>query len=252
MFDELKKSVQSVLYERISSPLSGAFFLSWIVWNWKLIYYITVGDDILNVKERIAFIDANFINIQNNLVYPFASAVVLIVLYPLFSTKAYEAWISYKTWQRNIKNEAEKKRLLTYEQSYNLRLKLKNQEEEFEKIILEKDELNKSLRKRLDEYETEYSQEMGAIDDMEKEAENRIELHKLWKNEFEKFSKLPFFGSFPKLGNIINKGINISQIDDTLSAYAISNDFIIRSDKNPSIYEWTEKGKYFMKLYLNK
>lgn len=41
MFDELKKSISAILYERTTSPLFGSFILSWTVWNWK-IFYITL------------------------------------------------------------------------------------------------------------------------------------------------------------------------------------------------------------------
>ncbi|MCP4460990.1 MAG: hypothetical protein GY816_23665 [Cytophagales bacterium] len=38
IFDETRKSINSALYERVSSPLYGTLIISWLVWNWEIVY----------------------------------------------------------------------------------------------------------------------------------------------------------------------------------------------------------------------
>jgi len=125
MLNDFRKSIQSVLYERVRSPFSGAFFFSWIVWNWKLIFYLIFSNVLIN--DRIKFVDENYINIYNNLIYPFASTVFLIVVYPFITTAGYWVWLKFKTWQIKIRNDIEKNQLLTLEQSITLRMQIRNQ-----------------------------------------------------------------------------------------------------------------------------
>ncbi len=54
MIEDFKKSIQAVFYERISSPLSGAFCLSWVAWNWKLLYTLFFGNGCLSTKEKFS------------------------------------------------------------------------------------------------------------------------------------------------------------------------------------------------------
>lgn len=125
--DETKKSIQSILYERISSPLSGALFFSWFAWNWKIPYILLFNKSDLTIKERLIFIQEH-INICDGLLYPIISAIAIITVYPLLTTGALFIWMKYKKWQNDIKNIIENSKLLTIEQSNRLRMEIKNQE----------------------------------------------------------------------------------------------------------------------------
>lgn len=252
MFDEIKKSIQSILYERIASPLSGAFAITWTVWNWKLVYYLVFGDEQLNIKERFNFIDTHFININTNLIYPFASAVVLVVFYPILTTWAYEIMLRYKTWQRDIKNRIEKNVLLTAEQSYKLRLSIKKQEEEFERLFTEKDETIKALSARLKEIDSAYYEEQGNIEETERIIEKRIENQKRWDLEYEQFSKTKIFNNFDGLIDRISRGTDINNLNMDIVTYGTIHKLIKRVKGLMNVYDWTDKGEYFAGLRLNE
>ena len=96
MTTEFRKSIQAVLYERIHSPFSGAFFFSWVAWNWKLLYFLIFSAD--PIAARFEFIEANYINLNNNLIYPFLTTIFLITLFPFITTSAYWIWLKFKTW----------------------------------------------------------------------------------------------------------------------------------------------------------
>ena len=40
MIDELWKSIKATLYDRASSPLLGAFAVSWFVWNYRMVVVV--------------------------------------------------------------------------------------------------------------------------------------------------------------------------------------------------------------------
>lgn len=54
MIEDITNSVKAELYGRAVSPLFGAFFLSWAVWNWK--FWLVVFSS-MEVSEKIDFID---------------------------------------------------------------------------------------------------------------------------------------------------------------------------------------------------
>ena len=85
MIDDIKKSISATLYERTTSPLFGAFFFSWVVWNWKIIIalFFTTSKELKVTKFE--YIDSNLLNLFEGLIYPAISTVLILTLY---------AWIS--------------------------------------------------------------------------------------------------------------------------------------------------------------
>jgi len=241
MLNDFRKSIQSVLYERVRSPFSGAFFFSWIVWNWKLLYYLLFAG--VPITGRIEFVEANYINLYNNLIYPFASTVFLIVLYPFITTAGYWVWLKFKTWQINIRNDIEKNQLLTLEQSITLRMQIKNQEAEFDNMLRKKDEEILLLKKQLEEYTMPENQENVTTNKTAKDA---------YLNEFLNFQKSNFYDSFHVVIHAIMSRNTLSEpaIDPTATAYFESND-IIKRDKG-LLYLFTEKGLKFVKYFLDQ
>lgn len=105
MFNELTNAIKAQLYEKAISPLSGAFILSWAVWNYRFILVLVSS---LTYPEKISYIDNLPISQQTflyGLFFPFLSASVLIVLYPYLAKFFYE--VSRK-WQKELKEVQQK------------------------------------------------------------------------------------------------------------------------------------------------
>lgn len=67
---------------RVSSKLGGTFLLSWILFNWELIYYFFATIDsgsikILRIKEYLIFTDV--------FCYPLGIAFLYVIFYPIFA-----------------------------------------------------------------------------------------------------------------------------------------------------------------------
>jgi hypothetical protein len=65
MLDDLRKSVNSTLYERASSPLYGTFILSWLICNWRIIYLtIFVRAEDLKGLTKLGYIEKYLISVE--------------------------------------------------------------------------------------------------------------------------------------------------------------------------------------------
>lgn len=107
MLDDITTTIKAQLYDRVTSPLSGAFAISWAIWNWKFIV-ILFSD--LNAIEKLRFISLNIFNSQsaaifNGFLYPLATAIALIYIYPHPAKILYRVSQNYK---KDLKAEQQK------------------------------------------------------------------------------------------------------------------------------------------------
>jgi hypothetical protein len=139
MFDELKKSISASLYERTTSPFYGTLFVSWSVWNWKIIYLtLFISEKEIIGKTKIEYILENYYDNYTLYWFPLISTIILITIIPLVSNGAYWLSLIYLDWKKRKKNEIEKKQLLSIEQSIDLREQISNQEIKFTKLVEDK------------------------------------------------------------------------------------------------------------------
>jgi len=261
MITEFRKSIQSVLYERITSPLSGALFFSWIIWNWKILVYLFFDNSQINPDLKIDFIINNYLNLSTSFLYPVGSAILLIAVYPLFSTGALKIWLKYKNWQRRIKNEEENKQLLSKDDSYALRREILAKEDEFDKIFKKKDDEIKSLEgvvksqeneiKNLSENKTKL-EELNVVTVGKKSNLNDPNMKIVnWDNDYEKFiQKSKLLNIFPDvIMSINNKGKLPQDISDDARQYYLM-DSVIGYNESTARYYFTNKGKHYVKQYL--
>ncbi len=267
MISEVRKSVQSILYERINSPLSGAFFLSWIVWNWKPVYYLIFADSV-SIITRIEYVEKNYHSYGNLIIYPILSTIFLIGVYPFVSTYAYKIWLWFKTWQNKIKNDMEKNTLLTVEQSFELRAELLNQERHYDEIIRNKeDEINNlmdekkiieddlmQVREEFKNYKTEkIAKKLGEEISAKKKSDPNINLGKTKRDkEYDEFkNNKQMFGLFQKVIESINgAGVLTRSLKAIDVAFFTSNDIVTKS--TGLNHSFTEKGNYFVKKFLKE
>lgn len=139
MLDDFRKSVNAQLYERVRSPLYGTFALSWLVWNWKFIYYLFTADGSIPAENRVAAISEYYVGWWPNLLGPVLTTAFLLVCVEWVANHVYRLHLYYKQIRVNAKAKASDKELMTLEQAARLRMQLRATEESFERIIREKD-----------------------------------------------------------------------------------------------------------------
>lgn len=76
------KEIIEAFAARIKSPVFGYFFLSWVAFNWRPLFYLIMSDVI--VDERFVYFD-KYTNIYSLILFPFLSAIVIAIFYPWFN-----------------------------------------------------------------------------------------------------------------------------------------------------------------------
>jgi len=243
MLDHLK-SIKFILQERITSPLSGALFLSWFVWNWKLLFTLLFPDSSFSLSDRIAVVQFHYLNVNNNLLYPILSALFLILIYPFATTGALWVTLWFRRLQRDLRNKIEQTQLLSLEQSIALRLNVKNQQERFDRLLKDKDDEIALLRSQIKNEPTQPPS-----------STPQSPHHPEWDGEFNDFiSKQNLANLFSQfLIERIPRGLPIAreEVSTHLMAYFISHDIVTRHPNSAELFEFTEKGKYFARRYTD-
>lgn len=161
MINEMKKSFKAILYERVTSPLSGILILAWLIFNWKACLVLALGDD--SIYKRIIFVQANYVNIYDNIYYPAFYSIVFILIYPWITLGPFYIWQRSNYIKSKIKNNFELQTPLTIEKSIELRKEMRQKEIEFTEMMSSKNtkqiELEAEilrLEKQLQESENKY------------------------------------------------------------------------------------------------
>ncbi len=147
MFEDVSKSIKSTLYDRISSPLFGAFLMSWGLWNYKFILILMSN---LPAMEKIAYIEvvlySGFDLLLVGFVYPFLSSAVFIVIYPIPAKHFFRYWHSQQKHLKRIKQKIEDDTPLTLEESREIRRDVFRLEAEYGADISRRIDENERLK----------------------------------------------------------------------------------------------------------
>lgn len=123
MLDEIFQSAKQSLLERLSSPLLGAFVLSWCAWNWKFLVILFSDASVSGtfaLVDQIAFPDYSAVLLRG-LLFPLASACVYIFLYPYPARFIYEFSLRRQREINQTKQRIADETPLTLEESRRLR-----------------------------------------------------------------------------------------------------------------------------------
>ena len=250
MFPEIKKSFQSILYERTTSPLFGTFIASWLLWKWRIIYLtLFISEDKITI-DKISYITRYCSNKHLLITGPLLSTFLLITIIPFLSNGAFWLELYFNSWKKRKKNEFEMKQLITLEQSIELREQIINQDKRFEKLIEEKNNEITTLNSIITNY-----QKSSNFDD---EPPIDITLTDSEKNEIvNQNSKNEIIQIVDRLNrdiNLLNQYKEILRLiqhtssivgRDAIPTKAISffESHDIISAKSGGVYTLTEKGK---------
>ncbi|MFY3772971.1 hypothetical protein ACOSZC_02445 [Marinobacter salsuginis] len=179
MFSELVTSVKATLYDRITSPLSGAFLVSALLINYKTVFLLFDGQ---NYYLKIHYLEAALypdwlVVLLKLFVIPAFSAIVFIFLYPIPSRLAYENWLGQQKKLKEIKVKIEGETPLTREESRELRRQLRAMEDRRDAELSEKESEIDALKKDIAALEEERSK---YNDEFESEVEKRL---KNWSSQ---------------------------------------------------------------------
>ncbi|MFA6139009.1 MAG: hypothetical protein WC667_13120 [Sulfurimonas sp.] len=167
--DEIKKSILDTINERISSPLIGGFIISWILWNYKTIFVLLSTK---NVEDKFSYIDYvlyhDWLHFTfQGLILPLLTSIVFIFIFPYPEKWIYTFWYGHKKKLNDDKQKIDDKKLLSEEESRDIRRKHLKLEIEFNKEIDEKDTEIKHLKEIIAENEKNSVENKTVEEDME-------------------------------------------------------------------------------------
>ncbi|SOD15133.1 hypothetical protein [Pedobacter xixiisoli] len=207
---ELLQSVFKTTEERIKNPFIGAFFTSWIIFNWKPIFFTFFSSK--NIEEKIKFIDDNFSSTNNLLIFPLIAAIFYVLVLPYISL-IIDILLKHSLLKRNEiiinkhKQNIENQKQLAIEEikleeaktdfrernTHNkLVEELQKKNSELEVVIKQEKELNKSI---IDELKSELNNREKMTSDEHRSferrySEQRREISELNSKIYEKDEEL--------------------------------------------------------------
>jgi len=107
MINEVTKSFQDSVKERVTSPLLGSFILFLLAFNYKVIFiFFSSG----TVAEKLSYLP------EIGLFYPLIATVIFVSIYPLISNLVYEYWDYLREKRREKQRESLKSEINTMKQ----------------------------------------------------------------------------------------------------------------------------------------
>ncbi|MFC3914575.1 hypothetical protein ACFOSS_14055 [Pseudaeromonas sharmana] len=140
MIDDIYKSIKASMYERATSPLFGAFAISWSLWNYKTILVILSS---MKVNDKISYIESEIYSedwslLLGGAIYPLISAVFFILIYPHPAKWIYKYWNNQQKKLKEIKQRIEDDTPLTLDESRQIRRELLRFESYYDDEITKK------------------------------------------------------------------------------------------------------------------
>jgi len=134
------KNIFSPIYERAKSPLYGSFIVSWLIWNWRIVFVVLfISKYNLGSLNLDQYILCNYWNPKDGFVIPLGLACIYLFLLPWIDN-----WIAiYRAQAKKKREEAEiainrTSREVSGEEHYQLNLKYiaeRNRVLDFEKDL---------------------------------------------------------------------------------------------------------------------
>lgn len=149
MITESLNSIKAYLYDRTSSPLLGSLIVSWSAWNYKFIMLILSNLSYSDKLRMISILYDTYMEFWGiGILFPLSTSLIYLFVFPYPALVVYKFSLKRRLDLNKIKQENENSKLLTAEESINLRmemesikLKIASQIQSKDKLIEEKDAL---------------------------------------------------------------------------------------------------------------
>jgi hypothetical protein len=179
---DLIESLSVGVRDRLVSPLSGAFMVSWLVVNYKFILVFFGG---MRTRDKITYVASDIFPdgltiLLSGAVYPLLGAFVYVYLYPLISIKVLDYTLTQNRKHQAVRQKIDMETPLTVEESVVLKKEINQRIQEIEAALEAKAQQVRDLKSK----EAEHESEVGVLEVelnnfRAKEKENSISLKKL-------------------------------------------------------------------------
>lgn len=253
----LLSDIKDVVFERIKNPFLASFSFFWIIWNWKIPFYLFLSDDQIEMKFTV--VSKVYASFGNTFLFPFISAVLYFYLKDHFfnylESTSNDAFLERKTTETNktielIKLEKKKVDALNELKDAQDKNVLKEKINKLSKDLLDQKNLNKNLNDSISNLKIDIEKFIETIRfDFEFDLrENQI------KNLLNQFSdhELKKMGvRLSTLNQLLGNAINDETIMEFRELKTLGLlDFEVFSGGKLESYQLTRNGKFVLKYYI--
>lgn len=234
--NEFVDSAELVLKERITSPFYGYFIAAWFLVNWRLLY------DAFFVDQQLLYLKTGMIRSEYlNMLFPHPLSLeffIYSIIWPLFLTLCFFWIFPFGTrafYRKGIKNQIALKVI------------------ELQEMRAEKKEENELVKEEVNLLKNE-------LDKAKQEKRAAVESPELlWDREYKNLKNKGLYKAFEGVYKLIYKfegvvidrnSFNDRNIETEELAFAHTSGLVEYKPGSNNIVELTQKGKYFIKLYL--
>lgn len=135
MLQDIRKSINNSMNDRITSPFYGTLILSWCIWNWDILYLLFWEEEEISFTMKLHFIHKHLFNYKHGVLYPILSTAIILTIGNLISNAAFWLNLEFEQWKYTKKQNIEGKKLLSFEDSLRIRGLISETEERYGRIL---------------------------------------------------------------------------------------------------------------------
>jgi hypothetical protein len=238
---DLTTSLKEIFNERISSPFYGSLIVSWLLWNWKISYVTFFVDQsrLGDVTNKIDYIFKYCNSPWHLAIFPLLSTALIVLAMPYVTNYAFKKTAEFDRKRKDMQIEIDRTQVLTIEQSVQLLTDIQKQKDSFRNLLSDKDEQIKLLTKQLEN--ATKPKATGRLTDRNANLSNEFK---------EILTNKQVMKNFEAISAKIQNGYPVRDISVNTLNLMVAYDLI--KSIGPGRFEFTDKGKSFLKEYLKQ
>lgn len=224
--DGMIKTVTETFNDRMKSTMYGTFVVSWILWNWKVIYItFFINQDLILGSLNKLKVDYIVGLYSWSSLGDYTVSLGKLFIGPAISSFVIVWWLS-------------KLDFYFFRRSYTNKMKIEQEKT---------DQQNKLQSSKFEVIENKKK-----VIDAEKNFE--ITKDKDWGKDYDQLAKESFFKLYlQKLQECLYGGSGFSRnLDSSALAFLHTNELVTFLDDSKRLIDATEKGKYFLRRHINE
>ncbi len=179
---EWLKNLITPISERVRSPFYGTFIISWLIWNWQVVFVVLSGETEINGLHTIDFVSAKVnlstvIGFQNCIIGPLIMSLIYLYIIPTLEVHIFEFLekIKHKKLEKKyligrkytVSGDRHVDLLLSYNSQKDSLAKLESSLIEREEEIIKQEKVTNQIKSELNAKNKKYGDMMDRITNME-------------------------------------------------------------------------------------
>ncbi len=169
------QSIKAHLYDKTTSPLFGAFLVSWIAFNYEFMFILNSTMPVHDRFEYIStFLYCDYTDyLLKGFLFPLGSSIIILLAYPYPARKIYGYWKAEHIKQNNLRLNLEGKALISKKKESEIRKEIADMEIKYENEINKKDSKIKALTNLINDLYGKENESAKTIRSLKEQLSNK-------------------------------------------------------------------------------